>query len=442
MNFDPVKLFFILTGTFIFGSVAWFMARGCAQRLMLLILLGGLVFYSGIGSAEVEVDPIFIGDYFALFVSIIAGFFLALPMFFTFGVKIGRMAPSVLYVLERKGVWHSVIVVYVLVSAFPLIWPEFKLHHLLSPPSPDLLTIFYQRFSGEAPDLLSRILEYVRLLMTPFFFTALYVLRSRFKWIVTIFLLLLYMDYVEKAAIGRGTVMMHIGYIILSIWFLRPRYRKYVIAVGLLLTPFIFLGLHWYSVIRIGGEFSGTGFRDAMETVLKTELGFVKSVGQPILETQARTDAMKYLIWIVTLPIPKILSGPIEGARVNYEISETVLGLPVGSYGWYVVLPGIVAESIYIFGQWLFWIHGVFIGIIAAFFARVMERVPQFLFLYIYIVIMFGYVLNRGGIAALLPNIINEFLFFYLFLFVILLSRRSYRNSAVAIPLRGPRICR
>jgi len=77
----------------------------------------------------------------------------------------------------------------------------------------------------------------------------------------------------------------------------------------------------------------------------------------------------------------------------------------------------------------LFWLHGLFLGIMAAFFARVTERVPQFLFLYSYIVIQFSYVLNRGGIASLLPTIINEFLSFYLYLFAIVFYHRRKMYS-------------
>ncbi len=167
-----------------------------------------------------------------------------------------------------------------------------------------------------------------------------------------------------------------------------------------------------------------------MLSVLARELGFLKNVGVTVLEAGARVDIGAYFTWIATLPIPKVLTGDIEGARINYEISEIVLGLPIGSPGWYVVLPGLVVESVYIYGRYFFWLHGIFLGIMAAFFARIAERVPQFLFLYLYIVLMFAYVLNRAGISALLPTIINEFLFFYLFLFFVIFRtrRRAFKD--------------
>lgn len=434
MNFDPFKLIIILIGTLFLGAFAWLLARGWAQRLMVLALLGGLALYSGIGSADAAVSPYFIAYYFILFISIIVGFHFARIIFLPASVTIGRKIPEILDTLERNGIWYFVIIAYVLLSAYSLVWPEFKLHQLISPPSPDLRTVFYQRFADLPPDAVSKLLEYVRLLMTPFFFTALYVLRHRLRRIVVIFFLLLYMEYVSKASIGRGDVMMYIGYIVLAIWFLRPRYRKLVVALGLIATPLIFVGLHWYSVIRIGGGFSGAGLSDAMMAVLETELGFIRNVGQPIVDAGARVDLMKYFTWILTLPIPKILTGPIEGARINYEISELVLGLPIGSLGWYVVLPGLVAESIYIYGLRFFWLHGIFIGILAAFFARVAERVPQFLFLYVHVVLLFGYVLNRGGISALLPVVINEFLLFYIFLFVAALRNKRKAKSSPRVP--------
>ena len=131
------------------------------------------------------------------------------------------------------------------------------------------------------------------------------------------------------------------------------------------------------------------------------------------------------------MPLPKLFVGPVEVARINYEVSEIVLGLPIGAYGWYVVLPGLVAESVYIFGRNLFWIHGMVLGLVAAFFVRLTERVPQFFFIYLHLVVMFGYALNRGGVSSLFPELLNKFLFFYLFLAALIAYRHCLGNGNV-----------
>ena len=435
MTFDLAKLFLTIAGSLFLGSFALLAARGTAQRLMLFGFLSGLAWYSSIGAAVPEVPYSFIGYYFMFFAAVIIGFHFALPLFLSFGLSLGRHMPQTLGSMDRGKGWIWLIAIYVLLSAFPLIWPEFRLLNLLAPPSPDLKTIFYKRFIEE-PDVILKLVGYAHLLLTPFFYLALYRLRHSLRWIVAVFALLLYMKYVDQAYIGRGDVMMHIGLLVLAVWFLRPAYRRKIIAIVVALSPVFLYACFWYGRIRIGGAVGDVGFGEAMLSILAGELGFPKNVGVPILEAGARVDISAYFTWIATLPIPIGLTGAIEGARVNYEISEVVLGLPTGSPGWYVVLPGLVAESVYIYGSYFFWLHGIFLGIMAAFFARIAERIPQFLFLYLYLVLMFAYVLNRAGIAALLPPVINKFLFFYLFLFFVIFRTR-HRTHAAPRPIQS-----
>jgi hypothetical protein len=265
----------------------------------------------------------------------------------------------------------------------------------------------------------------------------LYAIRNRLLWVAGILISLLYIRYVDSAYLGRGPVVQTLAILLLSVWFLRPAYRSRLVIISTVAAPFVLYGFYLYALIRIGDVVRDVGLLGALSVMLQTELGFVRDVGVKILETGARVDLGRYLLWIVTLPLPKILTGPIEVARINYEISEVVLGMQRGTYGWYVVLPGLVAESIYIFGTRLFWLHGVFLGLIAAFFAKVAERVPQLFFLYLYLVVMFGFVLNRGGIASLLPPVINEFLLFYLFLVAIIVHRQGSRRAGGSHPNQG-----
>jgi len=435
MTFDLARLFLIVAGSLFLGSFAVLAARGTAQRLMLFGFLSGLAWYSGIGAADPEVPYCLIGYYFVFFAAVITGFHFARPVFLSFGLVLGRHMPPALGSIDRGKGWTWLIAIYVLLSAFPLIWPEFRLHNLFAPPSPDLLTIFYRRFTEE-PDGVLKLVGYAHLLLTPFFYLALYRLRYRLRWIIAVFVLLLYMKFVDHAYIGRGNVMMHIGLLVLAVWFLRPGYRRFIVTVGVVMAPVFLYIFYWYGRIRIGGVAADVGFGAAMQSILSVELGFPKNVGIPILEAGARVDIGAYFTWIATLPIPKVLTGAIEGARINYEISDIVLGLPTGSQGWYVVLPGLVSESVYIYGPYFFWLHGIFLGIMAAFFARMAERVPQFLFLYLYLVLMFAYVLNRAGIAALLPPVINMFLLFYLFLFFVIFRTR-HRTFVASRPIQG-----
>ncbi|NWN91783.1 hypothetical protein HLV39_09815 [Marinobacter adhaerens] len=424
MSFDLAKLFVIVVGSLIVGAVAFMAAKGWAQRLMLLGLLGGLFFYSGIGGADESVSWTYSVYYFGVFFGVVFGFSFGRVFFMSTGRTLGARLPYVLGTMNSAA-WQWVVVLYVLVSLLPLVLPEFRLHMLFLPPSPDLKALFAERFSTATPNLLEKLVGYAQLLLSPFFYLALYHLRFRLKWVILIFAFLLYAGYVDKAYAGRGDVMMHVGMIVLALWVMRPWLRKRIMGVILLSLPLLFYGFYIYGRIRIGGGVEGVGITDGVFSILETEWGFPRMVGMSIIESEARVNLGAYFVWIVTLPIPKIITGGIEGARINYEISEIVLGSTRGTTGWYVVLPGLVSEAVYIYGKYFFWVHGLLIGFMAAFFARLTERVPQTSFLFFYLVLMFSYALNRGGISALLPLIMNQFLLFYLFLFYILIRRKK-----------------
>lgn len=431
MNIEPLKLIFILGGTLLLGSIGVIAAVGLSQRLMLAGLLIGLVVYSGIGAADSRVPFVYIVYFFIFFTATVVGFHMGRVIFLPFSKIIGQKIPKALGSMSGGIAWQVVIVFYILISLVPLVRPEFRLHYLLMPPKPDLHYVFYRQFTEE-PNVVLRLIGYIKLLATPFFYLALYRLHSNVCKIFILIIFLMYIDYVANAYIGRGDVLLNFGLLILGIWILRPKYRRWIIMTGIIFMPFFLYALYWYGCIRIGGTIGKVSIGEAIISILTSELSFPIRVGMPIIEAGARVNFSDYLVWIITLPLPKLLTGPIKGARINYEISEFILGLPIGAPGWYVVLPGIVAESFYIFGSKLFWLHGLFLGIIAAFFARVTERVPQFLFFYLYVVGQFTYILNRGGIAALLPTIINEFLLFYLYLFAIVFyrSRKVFSPSA------------
>lgn len=413
MSFYLERLCYVIAGSFWIFCLGILMTRGWHQRFLLLGTLFGLFIYSGIGSTMEGVAPEFVVFYIVLALAVVAGFGFARAFFLPMSRSIGRHIPTALPNVDCRRLWKGVILAYLLLSAFPLVWPEFRLHQLLTPSAPDLQKMFYLRIHTEL-DALSKIVNYMRLLIGPFFFIALYRYRARLKWVVLVFCLLLYVDYIGNSCyIGRGTVMLRVLILFLAAWILYPKARTKLTILSISCIPIFLVASHAYAVIRIGGTLDDLSLLQAVKGVLGVELTLVKRAGMVVYKTGARVNLADFVKWIITLPIPKLLTGPIEGARINYEISDLVLGRPTGSPGGHVVLSGLLSESIYIYGKYFFWLHGFFVGCLAAFFARLMERVPQFLFLFLFIAMLFAYNLNRAGIASLLPRLTNQLLLFY-----------------------------
>ena len=161
------------------------------------------------------------------------------------------------------------------------------------------------------------------------------------------------------------------------------------------------------------------------------QTSFTRDAGLILIESGKRVDLEKYFTWLFTLPIPKALIGQVDGARVNYEISEIVLGIERGAPGFYVILGGVVSESVYIFGEYLFWLHAVILGGASAVLIRILSSVKYFGFLTAWTVVFFSYKMPGAGIGATLPPLMNEYLLLYIFIFyaVYRYSRKTEAQS-------------
>ena len=432
MEFDFITLLIVVGGSALLALLAYYLCASVWQRLFSIGFLGGLMIYSGIGIAYPEVPWSYLYNYFILALSFILAFKFFCTVFLDLGQLVGQRLPDVLNQVDRTCVWNIILLIYVGLHIVPLLHPEFRLYLLWSPPVPDLVSHFAQRWIPGEQNLFLRVIGYMVLLIGPFFYMALYRYRYKISFVVLIFCTILYFRYIADGYLGRGDLVMVFATILIAIWVSKHRYRKLVVLIVILLIPAFFVGSYYYQVIRMGGTVGEVHYWQAISSVLATETGFLRDSGILIIEGNYRVDLGDYFKWVLTLPIPKIITGEIAGARVNYEISEYVLGKAAGSPGFYVILPGLVAESFYIYGRFFFWIHGIFIAFLAAFVVRLVERTDQLLFLNAYLVALFSYYLNRGGIAGLLPIITNEFLLFYFFVFVIAFRMLPTRKSLIS----------
>lgn len=446
MDFDWPVVVIVLFVTVIIGGFGYSACRGRFQKLFILAGVSGLFFYSGIGAAYHGMPSSYILFYTGFLAALVFSFILFLKIFASIAIRSEKRIPFVLGSWDSSGKCSRLLIlVYFVIMLLPLMYPEFRLSDLLklSPPDPNVALTFSERTAmqvrGEFSPI-NKLIEYVLILIQPFFLVALYYYRRRLTVLGTILGLTLYINYVTVGSIGRGSVMLCLAIFVLVAWFERPRARMGLVAFAIVAVLGFLYWSYQYSFVRLGADPQQVGLFEAVVTVLKKETSFPRDVGLPLIESGVHPDLGRYFLWILTLPIPKILTGPIEVARINYEISEIILGLQLGMRGWYVVLPGLVAESVYIFGKYFFWLHAVFIGVIFAFVCRLTERVPQFFFVAIYFALLFGYNLNRAGIAAVLPLIINNMLLFYLMVFLLLFKSRkanSQNHVLVSISVKG-----
>lgn len=414
-----ITLAVVFFGTTMIGVIALLGTTSQWQRILLFGVLSGFFLYSGVGAAYPEVPEYYLLYYFGFLIAFVASFFFFKVVFLRLSRQAKLMLPLVFRDVDKAAVWQWVIFVYYLLLLAPLLYPRLRLIQLIKPQFIALPELLYMRFKTETETLL-KLANYGKVLLTPFFYIALFRYRNRLHLVLLAILAQLYITYVVNGYISRSDILIALGTISLALWVSRPRQRSVLIICGVSLLPFMFIGSYLYSVCRIGGKVEFTGFISAATKILLIETSFPKNVVIPIIEYGARTSLIDYLRWIVTLPIPKIITGNINIAAINLEVSELILGVSRGEKGFYITLSGLVGESIYIYGLRFFWLHGIFIGFLAALIIRLLERTPQFLFLNAYVVMLFGYVLNRAGVDGALGYLINYFLLFYLIVFTVI----------------------
>jgi hypothetical protein len=430
MIIDPLIFLLVSLGTLLIGGLSVVAARGIWQRLLLAGMYSGLWLYSGVGAAYTDVPEYYLLYYFGFLVVFAFAFWIFGIAFVHLSIRSGQGLTRVLQNVNWHPIWPFIIWIYLLLYLMPLVYPDFRLPLLLAPMQPDLKKVWAAKWAIQEIDVLLKLLDYAKVLLTPLFYIALFRYRQHIVRVVLVFLALYYLQYIANGYIGRSVIVMGLATIWIALWVDRPNHRRALMAIMVALIPIVFVFAYYYSVIRIGGSLEGVTSLDAIVRTLEVETSFPSKVGIPIIESGERGDIAEYIRWILTLPIPKLLTGTIEGARINYEISEIVLGIAPGEKGWYVVLPGLVAESVYIYGQYFFWLHAVFIAFLAALVIRLMVRTPQLLFLLAYVVVIFAYTLNRGGISSLLIIIVNDFMLFYFIAFACIFGLLGRRKLA------------
>lgn len=421
MNFDFATLAVVFLGSTIIGAIALLGATSQWQRILLLGVLAGFFLYSGIGAAYPEVPDRYLVYYFGLLIGFVTAFTFFRVSFLDLSRLAGLLFPPIFRRISTTAAWRWVVIAYLLLQVIPLMYPEFRLAQLIAPQPVALPELLATRWDVHETNSILKLTEYAWIVLTPFFYIALFRYANRMFCVALILFLQLYISFVVDGYIGRYEIAIALGVIALALWVSRPRHRGLLILCSVALLPLVLMGAYAYAVIRIGGTVQEMTLIEAVKWLWQIETSFPLTANV-IIESGFRANLADYVRWMLTLPIPKILVGEVQTTHINWEISELVLDVSRGERGFYIVLPGLVGESVYLYGPSFFWIHGVFVGFVAALVIRILERTPQFLFLNAYVVMLFAFVLNRAGVDGALPYLVNYLLLFYVFVFVILLE--------------------
>ncbi len=274
-----------------------------------------------------------------------------------------------------------------------------------------------ERFSGEEEGIITKLTSTLTIIIYPFYLLSLYKYAKKTLRLSVIVVMTYYIQYCASAYLGRGSIFEAILIIIAFTYFSRPRLGKIILISSALLIPLLLVFFVQYSITRIGGTAGSMSYSEAFGTLLEQESGYPKHFSR-ILSHDSGNYIFNFLIWLFTMPLPGIFRG---GMDVHFAaiFSENMLGITRGSQGFFILLPGVVGESVFLMGQNLFWINGLIYGFLMGVVYRLLTRYPQLLGIIIVTAIDFCYKTNRAGLFGGLPWVLKILFYFLIILMIV-----------------------
>lgn len=392
-------------------------------------------FYSGysihIGKG---VHPDYYPDYIALLISTSISFVIFSKLMRGEALALEKVSNKFFgNIAGYRVIMNLFILWYILSMLMYLIVPEFKLDRLINPPAPDVADQFITRIKkvqAGGAGIVEKLIDYNVFISYPLYLIATSIYRKR---PVILFLLLfvpLYFHYCSLSYINRGKVLETMFLFTAMLWYYSPKLRKYVVVGACIVLPVLPSMLMNYSAVRLGYNTKDWSTVDAMNAILEAET-IMPRMSFVIYESERRLNLNDYFVWMVTLPIPKVLIGQVNRVSAGVDMSEILLKKRYGEEGYFALLAGLVNEAKYTFGRKYGYLHGVFIAFFMAFAARITQRNDYLFPVFMVFTVLWSYNLNRAGISSTLPFFTNKFLSIYLILLVLYLFRKLGINRLV-----------
>lgn len=314
------------------------------------------------------------------------------------------------WVLKKYASW--IVCTYLLFCLLELVVPENKLLNLIHPPAPNLsdnfdkyvLLAFHRTF-------FEALIYYTKSFLFPFYLFSLYRFRKNIFVLFFLFIFPLYIQLCHDSYIGRSEIMSNILVVIIFFYYEYRNLRKWILLGCLSAIPIIAIPLGLYTTYRTTGVFSfeWSSLGQIYETLFLQETSFPFHFNEIIAHDG--TMIKKYCEWIITLFLPGCLKS-VDAYQFNIFISEYLLNLDRHAPSFFVLLSGLVCESLYIFGKYFFILHAVIMGMLASIPIRFLQSEKES-FLFCYLSIFLPYYMARGGTFSGYPFII-KFLLLYI----------------------------
>lgn len=424
-------LSFLIVTTVTIIPFLWVLKRTTKEKLYFISFVFFLWIYAGVGYGWSNCPNGYIWPYLLYMFTL--GFTCALSD--SRKPQRGRsseLSEGLSKVVKKYG--KAIIIFYTFICFLQLALTG-KVSNLLHPPSADLLSLMDDVTEGTNMGGTELLLYYIKSIVYVFYLVSLYIYKDDLKKLSLAILVPLYIGYANSGYIARGEVMLAVITICIAVFVKYPQYRKKFVIGALISAPFIMVLLYWYSMRRIGVELSisSINISDAMKILTYQETSYPSHYEELRKWPYNPNLTYSYLTWLVNLPLPGFMKLGDGDFAFNVLFSEKISGGLRGTEGFYVQLPGIVNESLFIFGPVFFFVHAIILGFIISKVFRLI-RYDFELFLLIHLGFSVAFQLGRAGTTAagVFPFYFKHFLIYLLVRYILINNiRKKHKNKSL-----------
>lgn len=367
-------------------------AKSIFKKVFLSLFVISYFIYSGIGISILNDEGQYL--FFYAFYTIILAF-----SFYLFRNKTVKMSIDdikVEQIIKKYGLYF--IISYNLIYLTLLIFPEFKLFNLISPPATDA-TSMMEMIQGKAEASWSSTVNVFLNILLPFYYMSLVSYKKRPLILLLLLILPIYINYCYAAYIARTTMVLTFVLYISLLYYYYESYRRIIVISSIVLVFFSVSFLTTYQSLRMGIEVTDIPFSAAIDGLFRIECTFptwFHTIYDYSLKNE--THIGQYLLWFTTQPIPGFLKSWLTDFNQNVSIAELLLGMrKEDSIEFFVPLTGIVGESVFVFGRYFFFLHAILLSAVLNMFINFLESKNSFKVLMIYSIINIGLAIGRTG---------------------------------------------
>lgn len=397
-------------------------AKSAFKKTFISLFVISYFIYSGVGISILNDEGQYLFFYVFYTIVLAISFYVFRNKTFKFSIDDLRIE----HILNKYGLFF--IVGYNLIYLSLLVFPEFKLFNLFSPPRVDA-SVMMDAIQGKEETPLVGIVNVFLNILLPFYYMSL--IRFKNKQFVLLFLLVLptYISYCYSAYVARTTMVLTFILYVSLLYYFNQNYRRIIVisSFGILLLSVTFLTS--YQSLRMGTEVTDIPFSVAMDGLFRIECTFptwFHTIYNFTLTNE--TYIWKYILWFITQPIPGFLKSWLTDFNQNVSIAELLLGMRKGdSIEFFVPLTGIIGESVFVFGRYLFFLHAILLGLILNVFINFLESRNSFKVLMIYSIIFIGLAIGRTGSTGgmVYPYMLKTLVYVPFFLFILNLKLKK-----------------